>query len=156
GEDCDGMGESAMCDADCTIVMCGDGVVNTAAGEGCDDGNTIDTDGCSNACIPNSNYPSTGVDGVFAPMSNTVLPTGVYNYTTITIPAGVTVTSNGAGLLDLRATGDVVIAGTLDVSGAAGGASGNGGCYLGGGGGGATGNVSASGAVGSALCTASA
>ena len=40
-EACDGGGEAtADCDADCTEVVCGDGVVNSAAGETCDDGNT--------------------------------------------------------------------------------------------------------------------
>ncbi|HJL27901.1 MAG TPA: hypothetical protein RMI62_02330, partial [Polyangiaceae bacterium LLY-WYZ-15_(1-7)] len=38
GEDCDDGGESATCDADCTAVMCGDGVANATAGETCDDG----------------------------------------------------------------------------------------------------------------------
>ncbi len=36
GESCDDEGESASCDADCTPVMCGDGVPNEAAGEECD------------------------------------------------------------------------------------------------------------------------
>jgi hypothetical protein len=34
---------------------------------------------------------------------------GVHNFTTINIPAGVTVTTNGSGVLDLRATGAVII-----------------------------------------------
>ncbi|MCH9683792.1 MAG: hypothetical protein K0V04_20340, partial [Deltaproteobacteria bacterium] len=37
GEDCDDMGESAACDANCTFATCGDGVTNMAAGEACDD-----------------------------------------------------------------------------------------------------------------------
>ena len=37
GEDCDDMGESMTCDADCTFVMCGDGTTNMTAGETCDD-----------------------------------------------------------------------------------------------------------------------
>jgi cysteine-rich repeat protein len=32
--------------------VCGDGVRNTAAGEGCDDGNNINTDNCTNTCQP--------------------------------------------------------------------------------------------------------
>ena len=36
GEDCDDGGESATCDADCTTVTCGDGAINTTAGEACD------------------------------------------------------------------------------------------------------------------------
>ena len=38
GEACDDGGESADCDADCTEVMCGDGLANATAGEACDDG----------------------------------------------------------------------------------------------------------------------
>ena len=38
GEDCDDMGESAMCDADCTFVSCGDFTLNMTAGEMCDSG----------------------------------------------------------------------------------------------------------------------
>ncbi|MEN9578356.1 MAG: hypothetical protein RJA70_1365 [Pseudomonadota bacterium] len=35
-EGCDGDGQSADCDADCTIAVCGDGTVNLTAGEQCD------------------------------------------------------------------------------------------------------------------------
>lgn len=35
-EDCDTRGESATCNVDCTTAMCGDGVINAAAGEQCD------------------------------------------------------------------------------------------------------------------------
>jgi hypothetical protein len=38
GEACDGGRATAMCDADCSPVVCGDGIVNAAAGEACDDG----------------------------------------------------------------------------------------------------------------------
>ena len=34
------------CNSDCTRTLCGDGIVNVWAGEECDDGNTIETDGC--------------------------------------------------------------------------------------------------------------
>lgn len=37
-EECDDMGESASCDADCTMAACGDGTLNAAAMEQCDDG----------------------------------------------------------------------------------------------------------------------
>ena len=50
-ETCDDMGASATCDADCTEVACGDGMLNTAAGESCDDGNTKDGDGCPGNCV---------------------------------------------------------------------------------------------------------
>jgi cysteine-rich repeat protein len=51
GEQCDTAGESALCDADCTAAWCGDGEVNATAGEECDDGNELDGDGCSSACL---------------------------------------------------------------------------------------------------------
>jgi hypothetical protein len=36
-----------------------------------------------------------GAEGAFAPVTNTTLSPGVHNFTTINIPAGVTVTTNG-------------------------------------------------------------
>ncbi len=67
---------------------------------------------------------STGADGAFAPTATTTLalpPDGVFNFTTVTIPAGVTVsfTPNSANTpVTILATGDVTVAGTLSVSGA--------------------------------------
>jgi hypothetical protein len=69
---------------------------------------------------------STGADGAFNPTTTTTLtlpPNGVFNFTTVTIPAGVTVrfTRNAANTpVTVLATGDVTIAGTIDVSGTAG------------------------------------
>ncbi len=47
-EQCDGGGEdTAQCDVDCTLVVCGDGHVNAAAGEQCDPGSGLtDAPGC--------------------------------------------------------------------------------------------------------------
>ena len=59
GEYCDTGGASATCDADCTMVRCGDMVRNTAAGEQCDDGNTSNTD----ACVGPSCHTATCGDG---------------------------------------------------------------------------------------------
>ena len=136
-EACDSGGvQTATCEANCGHPTCGDTIVNHLAGEDCDG-----TSGCDTSChFP---FHSTGADGAFAPTTDTVLPAGIYNYTTITIPAGVKVTTDGTGVLELRATGDVTILGTINVSGGKGG---NGqassvGCYEGGGGGGATGNA---------------
>ncbi len=67
---------------------------------------------------------STGLDGPFAPTANTTLAlplNGVFNFTTVTIPAGVTVTftPNSTNTpVTILATGDVTIAGTLSVNGA--------------------------------------
>ncbi len=48
GEECDGSGETATCDADCTAAMCGDRTVNLALGEACDDGGESGT--CNADC----------------------------------------------------------------------------------------------------------
>lgn len=69
------------------------------------------------------NSGSTGADGAFAPAADTVLtlpPNGVFNFTTVNIPAGVTVTFNRNAAntpVTFLATGDVAIAGTIDISG---------------------------------------
>ena len=85
---------------------------------------------CGNVCAPGATcvasscfppFPSTGSDGAFAPTANVTLAPGIYNYTTIHVPAGVTVTVSGNGILDLRATGAIEIDGAIDVSGGAGG-----------------------------------
>jgi len=70
---------------------------------------------------------STGADGPFSPTANvtvTLPPNGVFNYTTVTIPSGVTVryTPNTANTpVTILASGNVTIAGTIDVSGGRGG-----------------------------------
>jgi len=69
---------------------------------------------------------STGADGAFAPSANTTLALpadGVFNFTTVTIPAGVTVTftPNAANTpVTILATGDITIGGTLQADGAIG------------------------------------
>ena len=50
GETCDDGGASVDCDADCTTPACGDATLNAAAGEQCDDGNTVSNDGCDSEC----------------------------------------------------------------------------------------------------------
>lgn len=66
---------------------------------------------------------STGADGAFEPSeTNTVVdlpPDGILNYTTVNIPAGVTVTFKKNEMntpVYMLATGDVIISGTLHVS----------------------------------------
>ena len=54
-EACDDAGESATCNRDCTLAVCGDGQTNGTAGETCDDMNTNDGDGCSASCQTESN-----------------------------------------------------------------------------------------------------
>lgn len=73
------------------------------------------------------NSGSTGADGAFSPTSNTTLalpPDGMFNFTTINIPAGVTVTftRNASNTpVTMLASGNVVIAGTINLSGSPGG-----------------------------------
>lgn len=70
------------------------------------------------------NSGSTGADGAFSPTVNTQvqLPeNGIFNFTTVNIPSGVTVTfkRNTANTpVVILATGNVTITGTIDVSGA--------------------------------------
>ncbi|MFH0944218.1 MAG: hypothetical protein V2A76_03390 [Planctomycetota bacterium] len=74
----------------------------------------------------------TGEDGAYRPTDDETLTTGVFdadlgkdvqrvwNFTSVTIPLGVTVTAEGEFPLRIRSTGNVNIYGTLDVSGAGG------------------------------------
>jgi hypothetical protein len=77
----------------------------------------------SHATISTFTSGSTGANGAFNPSVNTVvtLPaSGVLNYTTINIPSGITVTFVPNALntpVWLLATGDVTIAGTINVNG---------------------------------------
>lgn len=71
----------------------------------------------------------TGVDGPFEPTADTALATSVFdpdlgqdvprvwNFTRVTIPSGVTVRADGPFPLLIRATGEVTVLGTIDVSG---------------------------------------
>src|SRR2546428_3456041 len=73
------------------------------------------------------NSGSTGADGALNPSANLTLTlpaTGVFNFTTVNIPGGVILrfTRNAANTpVTILAQGDVIIAGTMDVSGSAGG-----------------------------------
>jgi cysteine-rich repeat protein len=49
-EVCDTGGNSGTCDSDCTAPVCNDGIMNAAANEQCEDGNTTNGDGCSSTC----------------------------------------------------------------------------------------------------------
>ncbi|MFN7085508.1 MAG: hypothetical protein ACK4N4_02630 [Burkholderiales bacterium] len=79
------------------------------------------------------NSGSTGADGAFNPTVSTAVqlpPSGIFNFTSVNIPAGVTVrfTKNATNTpVVILASGDVAIAGTLDVSGATAPSTGSGG-----------------------------
>lgn len=70
---------------------------------------------------------STGADGAFNPTTNQTIAvpeSGIFNFTTITIPSGITVTftpNSKNTPLTILATGDVLISGAVDVSGKVGG-----------------------------------
>jgi len=102
---------------------------------------------------------STGADGAFNPTASTTLQvpaSGVFHFTTVTIPSGVlvTFTPNAANSpVTILATGDVTINGTVSVNGSAGaiytlggqGGSGGPGGYRGGTGAGASGSIGGAG-----------
>ena len=73
--------------------------------------------GCPSPLAHCGPFPSSGVEGAFAPTANVVLPSGAHHFTTVMVPAGVTVSTDGDGVLELLATGDVTVFGTIDVSG---------------------------------------
>lgn len=66
---------------------------------------------------------STGADGAFNPTSSTELQipeSGVFNFTTVNIPSGVTITFKKNSIntpVTILATGDVTIAGTINLNG---------------------------------------
>jgi len=51
-EECDPGLETALCNSDCTLSICGDGTLNVLAGEICDDGDSDTYDACKNDCSP--------------------------------------------------------------------------------------------------------
>jgi len=85
------------------------------------------TVGSAPALAQTFNSGSSGVDGALSPTTNTTLTlpsSGVLNFTTINIPAGVTVrfTRNATNSpITLLASGNVTIAGTIDISATSGG-----------------------------------
>ena len=102
---------------------------NGIASDGCEVDTSSDIDhcgDCATVCMPGQTCGGgicgTITEGAFDPIVNpTYLSPGVHHFTTITIPAGVVVYVAGSGpqsgTLDLHATGDIVVDGTIDVSG---------------------------------------
>ena len=58
-EACDDQGESTTCDADCSLAECGDGTLNLAAGEVCDNGSS-NSDTVPGACRTDCTLSSCG------------------------------------------------------------------------------------------------
>ena len=73
----------------------------------------------SMAIVSNAFTGGTGSDGAFAPVSSITLDTsnGAFNYTSVNIPAGVTVSATGQNPLEIFSTGNITVEGTIDVSG---------------------------------------
>ncbi|UJR82608.1 putative metal-binding motif-containing protein [Sandaracinus amylolyticus] len=109
------------CDGDitdgCEVSIARDATSCGACGVSCGTAGEI----CIDRSCETPVFASSGSEGAFAPSADVVLSPGVHHFTTITIPEGVVVTTSGSGVLELRATGDVIIAGRVDVSGARGG-----------------------------------
>jgi len=147
---------SPACVAGACTIACdvGFGDCDGDAVNGCEADVATDADNCGRCgsvcpgslplCVDSDciayDFGSDGTDGAFEPTASMVLPAGVYEYTTINVPAGVVITTDSTGVLQLYAQGAIVIDGTIDVSGGAGGAGGLGG-GLGAGEGGATGTT---------------
>lgn len=100
----------------------------------------FDDESCVAGMCARSPFPSIGTAALTVVAGQTlVLSSGRHDYTTITVEQGGTLRTSGRGVLDLRATGRVLIAGLIDLRGAPGGN----GAVVDGGGGGATGQGAA-------------
>jgi trimeric autotransporter adhesin len=74
GEECDDVGESASCNADCSLATCGDGVLNPVASEACD-GSELGDATCESlgfgggtlGCFPDCSYDMGGCANPPAP-----------------------------------------------------------------------------------------
>lgn len=53
GETCDDGRETARCNANCTLSMCGDGILNVSDGEACETGTDLD----AGSCLPDCTLP---------------------------------------------------------------------------------------------------
>lgn len=91
-------------------------------GNACPVGSVCDGGRCCAGGACAAPFVSDGHEGAFAPTADVTLAPGIHQYTTITIPSGVTVRSEPGATLDLRATGDVRIEGAIDLRGRDGGA----------------------------------
>ena len=54
-EACDASGFSTTCDDDCSLTLCGDGLINPLV-ENCEDGGSDPGDGCSDLCVTEQGY----------------------------------------------------------------------------------------------------
>lgn len=103
--DCDGIATSG-CETDTRSAHASCG----ACGRACASGDVCVGGRCQH-------FPSDGSEGDFTPTGNVTLDPGTHQFNRIIIPTGVIVRTSGSGVLDLRAVGDVIINGVIDVSG---------------------------------------
>ncbi|MEZ4250653.1 MAG: putative metal-binding motif-containing protein [Polyangiales bacterium] len=111
-EDCNGMAADG-----CESVPLSDPANCGTCGNACAGADAL----CVRGACQTNPFGSDGSEDAFMPTSSMVLPAGVHQFTEIIIPAGVTITTDGDGVLDLRASGRVVVNGVINVSGARGG-----------------------------------
>jgi len=71
-EECDDGAESATCNADCTLPVCGDGIVNQLAGEECEPTETALWARCSQQCLIGSSLDGT-FGAAWEPLTATTL-----------------------------------------------------------------------------------
>jgi len=111
----------ANCDGDwltgCEVRLEDDLANCGACGAACGGADTL----CVRGMCQEGPFVSDGGDNAFEPVGVVTLDPGVYHYTTITIAQGVTVTTTVGGVLELYATGDVLIDGTVTLDGSRGG-----------------------------------
>jgi hypothetical protein len=86
-----------------------------ACGRSCDGGT------CQGGTCVACGVCGSGRDGAFSPSGSVTMRGGTYRFTSVTIPAGVTVRVEGTEPLRIFSTGAVRIQGTLDLRGQAGG-----------------------------------
>ncbi len=127
-----GANASAVCDASRCALACNDGFNDCTEDPGCETPTGRDEANCgrcdnacesTQSCIDGScvNHPfpiARGATEPFEPDADLSIDPGRAEFTGLHIPSGVTVTMGvGTGILDIRVAGEVLIEGTLDLSG---------------------------------------
>lgn len=131
-----GANQSARCVSSACARTCraGFGDCNASGADGCEIALDADinhcgtcgrrcagTEVCANGACVASAFAANGATMAFNPVSDTTLPSGEHRFTSVRIPAGVTVRTNAPGVLQILSQGPVVIEGIIDVSGGRGG-----------------------------------
>ncbi|MBI5511132.1 MAG: proprotein convertase P-domain-containing protein [Deltaproteobacteria bacterium] len=89
--------------ADCNCAaVCGNGLLDTAVGERCDDGNTAPGDGCSGQCVVESSFWCTGTPSVCRPLIRVARGPNLNKAIPDADPAGITDTINVGSSCTIR------------------------------------------------------